>query len=83
LGDKFISPRFCWPLSQVKWKYRGQITPHNKQMSLELHITAIDRTEQGLMLQADACLSKDQLRIYEISDLAIMIVESSDTGARA
>ncbi|MGI2261187.1 beta-ketoacyl synthase N-terminal-like domain-containing protein [Shewanella sp. GXUN23E] len=83
LGDEFVSPRSSWPQSLVKWKYRGQITPHNQQMSLELHITAIERTASGVQLKADASLSKDQLRIYQISDLAIMIVEASDTGVTA
>lgn len=76
LGDGFSNPRFSWPQSTVNWKYRGQITPHNKQMSLELHITAITQDDDGLQITANASLSKDQLRIYEISDLAIRIAEA-------
>ncbi len=76
LGDGFKNPRFSWPQSEVLWKYRGQITPHNKQMSLELHITAIEQDEAGLHLTANASLSKDKLRIYEISNLAIRITEA-------
>ncbi|MCW8996256.1 MAG: 3-hydroxyacyl-[acyl-carrier-protein] dehydratase FabA, partial [Psychromonas sp.] len=41
LGAQFTNPRFIAPLTNVLWKYRGQITPLNKQMSLDVHITNI------------------------------------------
>nr|WP_276312944.1 beta-ketoacyl synthase N-terminal-like domain-containing protein [Shewanella zhuhaiensis] len=76
LGNEFANPRFNHCLSRVKWKYRGQISPLNKQMSLELHITAIERETGRVTLKADAWLAKDGLRIYEISDLALAIEEA-------
>ncbi|MCL2916987.1 beta-ketoacyl synthase N-terminal-like domain-containing protein [Shewanella litorisediminis] len=76
LGNEFANPRFNHCLSRVKWKYRGQISPLNRQMSLELHITAIERETGRVTLKADAWLAKDGLRIYEISDLALAIEEA-------
>ncbi|AZQ09806.1 Phthiocerol synthesis polyketide synthase type I PpsE [Shewanella khirikhana] len=76
LGNEFANPRFNHCLSRVKWKYRGQISPLNRQMSLELHITAVERETGRVTLTADAWLAKDGLRIYEISDLALAIEEA-------
>ncbi|TVP09396.1 beta-hydroxyacyl-ACP dehydratase [Shewanella sp. MSW] len=76
LGSQFSNPRFAHCLSQVQWKYRGQINPLNRQMSLELHITAIEGTPDRVTLTADAWLAKDGLRIYEIKDLALAIEEA-------
>ncbi|MBE8166903.1 MAG: 3-hydroxyacyl-[acyl-carrier-protein] dehydratase FabA, partial [Shewanella sp.] len=76
LGAAFTNPRFGQILSDIKWKYRGQITPHNKQMSLDVHITEV-RSESGqVVIVGDASLSKDGLRIYEVSDIAICITEA-------
>ncbi|MBM7071255.1 3-hydroxyacyl-[acyl-carrier-protein] dehydratase FabA [Shewanella sp. 202IG2-18] len=76
LGKDFINPKFGQILSEVKWKYRGQITPHNKQMSLDVHITDITRQADKLIIVGDANISKDGLRIYEITDIAICIEET-------
>ncbi|WP_288143343.1 beta-ketoacyl synthase N-terminal-like domain-containing protein [Shewanella algae] len=76
LGSQFNNPRFTHCLSQVQWKYRGQINPLNRQMSLELHITTIEDTPDRVTLTADAWLAKDGLRIYEIKDLALAIEEA-------
>jgi len=39
LGAQFKNPKFAQILSTIKWKYRGQINPLNRQMSLDVHIT--------------------------------------------
>jgi acyl transferase domain-containing protein/3-hydroxymyristoyl/3-hydroxydecanoyl-(acyl carrier protein) dehydratase len=76
LGKQFKNPRFEAPLTNVIWKYRGQITPLNKQMSLDVHITDIIKTETEVRLVGDANLSKDGLRIYEVKDIVLSIVEA-------
>ncbi|GLS91009.1 beta-hydroxyacyl-ACP dehydratase [Psychromonas marina] len=76
LGQQFINPRFEAPLTNVIWKYRGQITPLNKQMSLDVHITDIIKTDNEVRLVGDANLSKDGLRIYEVKDIVLSIVEA-------
>ncbi|NQY87364.1 MAG: 3-hydroxyacyl-[acyl-carrier-protein] dehydratase FabA [Colwellia sp.] len=76
LGKGFTNPRFIAPATLVKWKYRGQITPLNKQMSLDVHITDIIRSDGEVRLVGDANLSKDGLRIYEVKDIVLSIVEA-------
>jgi len=76
LGAGFNSPRFIAPVTEVIWKYRGQITPVNKQMSLDVHITDIIRSDNEVRLVGDANLSKDGLRIYQVKDIVLSIVEA-------
>ena len=76
LGAGFRSPKFGQIQSEVKWKYRGQINPLNKQMSLDVHITAIKDEDGKRIIIGDANLSKDGLRIYEVKDIAICIEEA-------
>ncbi|GAA0819566.1 beta-ketoacyl synthase N-terminal-like domain-containing protein [Colwellia asteriadis] len=76
LGAQFTNPRFIAPTTQVKWKYRGQITPLNKQMTLDVHITDIVKTATEVRLVGDANLSKDGLRIYEVKDIVLALVEA-------
>ncbi|MEZ8095639.1 beta-ketoacyl synthase N-terminal-like domain-containing protein [Photobacterium swingsii] len=76
LGAGFRSPKFGQIQSEVKWKYRGQINPLNKQMSLDVHITAIKDEDGKRIIVGDANLSKDGLRIYEVKDIAICIEEA-------
>jgi len=81
LGADFTNPRFIAPTTVVKWKYRGQITPLNKQMSLDVHLTDIIKTtlldgSREVRLVGDANLSKDGLRIYEVKDIVLSIIDS-------
>jgi len=76
LGAGFANPRFVAPLSTVVWKYRGQITPENRHMSLDVHITDIVRENGKVTIIGDANLSKDGLRIYEVKDIVLSIVEA-------
>ena len=76
LGSQFTNPRFVAPLTRVDWKYRGQITPINKQMSLDVHITEVVTSDGEVRLIGDANLSKDGLRIYEVKNIVLSIVEA-------
>lgn len=76
LGASFSNPKFGQILSEIKWKYRGQINPLNKQMSLDVHITSIEDHNGKRIIKGDANLSKDGLRIYEVKDIAICIEEA-------
>jgi acyl transferase domain-containing protein/3-hydroxymyristoyl/3-hydroxydecanoyl-(acyl carrier protein) dehydratase len=83
LGAKFTNPRFIAPTTLVKWKYRGQITPLNKKMSLDVHITDLQKNtladgSSEVRLVGDANLSKDGLRIYEVKDIVLSIIESTN-----
>jgi len=76
LGASFKNPRFSPVLSTVSWKYRGQIIPKNKYMQLDVHVKKIEKKEQTITLYADANLWREELRIYEISDIVLGIEES-------
>jgi 3-hydroxymyristoyl/3-hydroxydecanoyl-(acyl carrier protein) dehydratase len=53
----------------VEWRYRGQILPTNRVMELEVHL----RPQIGPVLQGDASLWVDGLRIYEINNLTVSL----------
>ena len=76
LGKQFSNPRFIAPTTKVAWKYRGQITPLNKQMSLDVHLKEIITSASEVRLIGDANLSKDGLRIYQVKDIVLSIVEA-------
>ncbi|MPY21168.1 beta-ketoacyl synthase N-terminal-like domain-containing protein [Shewanella sp. YLB-07] len=76
LGAGFKNPKFGQILSDIKWKYRGQINPLNKQMSMDVSITSIKDVDGKKIITGDASLSKDGLRIYQVFDIAICIEES-------
>jgi 3-hydroxymyristoyl/3-hydroxydecanoyl-(acyl carrier protein) dehydratase len=76
LGANFKNPRFAQPLSKVVWKYRGQITPINKKMNLDVHITDVRYEDGRVVVVGDANLSKDGLRIYEVKDIVVCIEEA-------
>ncbi|AFY47240.1 polyketide synthase family protein [Nostoc sp. PCC 7524] len=78
LGKYMKSPRFVPVIDhQVIWKYRGQIPHTQTQMYLEIHISRLEITEDKVTLVGDASLWKPNLRIYEIKDVAICLVESN------
>lgn len=76
LGAQFSNPRFFHELSTVKWKYRGQIIPDNKIMSLDVHISRVEKTADKVVVYASASLYKDGLRIYEITDAQVALCEA-------
>jgi hypothetical protein len=77
LGRQFKSPRFGQVINhQITWKYRGQITPENRKMYLEIHISKIDVGDERINIIGDASLWKDNMRIYEVKDVAICLFES-------
>ena len=76
VGNSFRNPRFSTVLSKVAWKYRGQIIPSTKYMQLDLHVKNIIKNEKQVVLTADANLWRENLRIYEISDIVVGISET-------
>lgn len=76
LGAGFKNPKFGQILSNIKWKYRGQINPLNKQMSMDVSITSVKDVDGKKVVTGNASLSKDGLRIYEVFDIAISIEEA-------
>ncbi|MDT8447977.1 MAG: beta-ketoacyl synthase N-terminal-like domain-containing protein [bacterium] len=75
LYQDLINPRFTHALGNCQWKYRGQIIPQNEWMETEAHIKGLERGSGWVRLSADASLYKEGLRIYEVTDLSIVIEE--------
>ena len=61
-----------------RWRYRGQVLPHHRQVHTTLEVTAEGQDEHGYYAVADASLWVDGQRIYEASGLAVRIVSDSD-----
>jgi len=59
----------------VTWKYRGQVTPNKKRISIEMNITDRGRDSNGVYATAKAWLWTDDLRIFNVKNLRINIVE--------
>lgn len=76
LGSHLKNPRFDQVVDKISWKYRGQIIPANKMMTLDLHITDVIKTEDSVQVVATGNLYKDGLRIYEVADLTLRLVEA-------
>ena len=76
-GSKFKNPRFAPILGRdIVWKYRGQINQEQKEMFLEIHITTIEETPEGIVIVGDASLWKPTMRIYEAKQIGIMISDA-------
>ncbi|MEJ7931855.1 beta-ketoacyl synthase N-terminal-like domain-containing protein [Ramlibacter sp. AN1015] len=71
------APRFE-PLAvgrAMAWKYRGQVLPRNRKVSVEMEIADEGRDERGPWVSANVWLWVDGLRIYHARNLAVRIVE--------
>jgi PfaB family protein len=79
LGRDFRSPRLAVPDGpRCVWKYRGQIARPARPtiMGLEVHISRRERSGGGLLLLGEGSLWRDDLRIYEVRDLALAVKEA-------
>ncbi|MBE2195506.1 MAG: hypothetical protein IAE83_15135 [Anaerolinea sp.] len=77
LGAQFRSPRFRQAENHhTIWRYRGQVIRKNKTIWMEVHVKDIMRTPDRVTVIGDASLWRDDgLRIYEVQDAAISLVE--------
>jgi len=76
LGHDLQNPRFALaPDQTMDWKYRGQILQKTKMMKLEVHLTRIERSGSEVLVMGDASLWADRIRIYELKNVGIRLVE--------
>jgi 3-hydroxymyristoyl/3-hydroxydecanoyl-(acyl carrier protein) dehydratase len=74
LADGIPRPTFSMPVGvAMSWKYRGQILREDPDMPFELHVKQIRRDGDRLQVLADASLWKADLRIYQVTDLAVQV----------
>lgn len=59
---------------EVVWKYRGQITPANRLIRIDLEITETGRDERGTYALADARLWGDDVCLYHACGLGVRVV---------
>jgi len=59
----------------LRWKYRGQVLPTNKQTHFEAHIKRLDSGGGQTTITADADFWVDDLRIYEFENLSMIMKE--------
>ena len=77
LGKSFKSPHFEPAAGKLfQWKYRGQILPTHNQMKLEVTITGVTQQNDQIIVEANASLWADTVRIYEVKQAAICVKES-------
>jgi 3-hydroxymyristoyl/3-hydroxydecanoyl-(acyl carrier protein) dehydratase len=59
------------PNHKMTWKYRGQVTPDNDRVRLEVHIVEMDIQPDQVTVIGNASLWKGDLRIYEVNGIGI------------
>ncbi|MEZ5468812.1 MAG: beta-ketoacyl synthase N-terminal-like domain-containing protein [Lysobacterales bacterium] len=57
-----------------RWKYRGQVLPHHRQVHTTLELTELRREASGWLAMGDASLWVDGQRIYEATGLGVRAV---------
>ncbi|MEV0060781.1 beta-ketoacyl synthase [Nocardia sp. NPDC050718] len=57
------------------WRYRGQFLPTDGTVELEAHIKELRRGPHGVTAVVEGSLWKPGLRIYEVTDLAVELVD--------
>lgn len=65
----------------LTWKYRGQVLPVDRLVTVELEVTERGRDERGAYAVGDAWLWVDGRRIYAATGLAMRIVPGTGAGA--
>ena len=82
LADGLSHPRFApiEPGRAVTWKYRGQVVPHNRLITITMEITEQGRDAAGLFAVADASLWVDGKRIYQVAGIGMKIVDATSHG---
>lgn len=78
LDDGFKTPRFVVQPAgvQLKWRFRGQVTPDKDDVTTLAELTDIAREPGRVRLIARGALWCDGLAIYDASGLAVEIVEA-------
>lgn len=59
---------------EIKWKYRGQVTPSNSKIQFTLDITKVEQLGSECLIAGVGSLWVDGKRIYEINSIAIRII---------
>jgi 3-hydroxymyristoyl/3-hydroxydecanoyl-(acyl carrier protein) dehydratase len=89
LADGIERPVFTVPHDVVMaWRYRGQILRTDPEMTFDLHVREVRRTDDGVVVVADANLWRtpgtdeghEGLRIYELTGVAVQVRSRPEDG---
>jgi 3-oxoacyl-(acyl-carrier-protein) synthase/3-hydroxymyristoyl/3-hydroxydecanoyl-(acyl carrier protein) dehydratase/1-acyl-sn-glycerol-3-phosphate acyltransferase len=83
LAQGMSHPRFA-PIEvgrALTWKYRGQVVPQNRLITITMEIAEQGRDDAGPFAVADASLWVDSKRIYQVAGLGMRIV-GAETGGQ-
>jgi 3-hydroxymyristoyl/3-hydroxydecanoyl-(acyl carrier protein) dehydratase len=74
-----VRPRFESAAHGValSWKYRGQVLPHNRRVSLDVEVTHVVREERGIRVVAEGSLWVDGKKIYAAKGLGVRVVDDA------
>jgi hypothetical protein len=74
LAEDIPRPRFALPVDrEMAWRYRGQILREDGDMQFDVHVREVRRDGDRLLVVGDASLWKPELRIYELTGVAIEV----------
>lgn len=81
-ADGVPHPRFepVLPGRETTWTYRGQITPANRLIRVDMDIVESGTDERGPYALADASLWGDDTRIYRVRGLGMRVVSDPPRG---
>jgi 3-oxoacyl-(acyl-carrier-protein) synthase/3-hydroxymyristoyl/3-hydroxydecanoyl-(acyl carrier protein) dehydratase/1-acyl-sn-glycerol-3-phosphate acyltransferase len=82
LAEGMFHPRFA-PIKTgqaITWKYRGQVVPQNRLITVTMEITEQGRDDAGPFAVADASLWVDGKRLYQVAGLGMKIVDYNSHG---
>ncbi len=78
LGAQLRSPCFLPAVGPTTvWKYRGQVTPQDTDVQLEVHVREVTVESDRVTLTGDASLWKGDRRIYEVSEMGLRVQEAT------
>ncbi|MFF7687514.1 3-hydroxyacyl-ACP dehydratase [Streptomyces syringium] len=74
LVDHLPSPRFSLAVGEeLRWSYRGQILRHHRRVRGEAHLREVHREHDRLLVLADGSVWRDDLRIYQVDNIALAV----------
>lgn len=72
--DHLPSPRFALAVGEeLRWSYRGQILRHHRRVRAEAHLREVRREHDRLLVLADGSVWRDDLRIYQVDNIALTV----------
>ncbi|WP_394705858.1 beta-ketoacyl synthase N-terminal-like domain-containing protein [uncultured Hyphomonas sp.] len=63
------------PNAQMKWSYRGQVTPERKTVTSVMEILSIEDRGDNILITARGSLWRDGLRVYEVGPMSASLTD--------